>query len=93
MRFDFTHFSALTSEEINKVEEMVNQAIMSAQDVKTELMGLDEAQAKGAVALFCEKYSDVVRVVSAGDFSSELCGGTHVSNTGEIGMFKISETP
>ena len=93
MRFDFTHFSALTSEEINKVEEMVNQAIMSAQDVKTELMGLDEAKAKGAVALFGEKYSDVVRVVSAGDFSSELCGGTHVSNTGEIGMFKIiSET-
>ena len=93
MRFDFTHFSALTSDEITAVENMVNKAIMEAKDVTTAVMSLDEAKAKGAIALFGEKYSDTVRVVSAGDFSSELCGGTHVSNTGEIGLFKIiSET-
>ncbi|WP_138203200.1 alanine--tRNA ligase [Haloimpatiens lingqiaonensis] len=92
-RFDFTHFSALTEEEIKKVENLVNEKIMKAMSVNTEVMNLDEAKEKGATALFDDKYSEEVRVVSVGDFSQELCGGTHVSNTGEIGLFKIlSET-
>lgn len=93
LRFDFTHFSALNEEEINKVEVLVNRKIMDAVTVTTDVMTIDEAKAKGATALFDDKYTDEVRVVSVGDFSKELCGGTHVYNTGEIGLFKIlSET-
>lgn len=89
VRFDFVHFSAMTDEEINKVEAAVNEAILSATAVETKEMPIDEARKLGAMALFGEKYGDVVRVVKAGDYSTELCGGTHVKNTGEIGMFKI----
>ena len=93
LRFDFTHFQGLTVEEIEKVEDLVNEKIMEVDSVSTELMTIDEAKASGATALFDEKYGDKVRVVAAGEFSKELCGGTHVSNVGEIGFFKIiSET-
>ncbi|NLP29345.1 MAG: alanine--tRNA ligase [Clostridia bacterium] len=93
LRFDFTHFTAMTEEEIAKVEELVNSNVMEAEPVITEELSLEDARKKGAVALFDEKYGDLVRVVSVGDFTIELCGGTHVSNSGEIGLFKIiSET-
>ena len=89
MRFDFVHFSAMTKEEIEKVENRVNEIIMSALTVENREMPIDEARKLGAMALFGEKYGDVVRVVKAGDFSIELCGGTHAKNTGNLGMFKI----
>ncbi len=89
LRFDFTHFSALTQEEINEVERLVNEQIHEGIPVESELMQIDEARKTGAAALFGEKYGDVVRVVSMGDFSKELCGGTHVANTGTITAFKI----
>ncbi|WP_097015793.1 alanine--tRNA ligase [Anaerocolumna aminovalerica] len=93
LRFDFTHFSALTKEEIEKVEAIVNEEINTGLTVHTEIMTMEEAKKTGATALFGEKYSDKVRVVSMGDFSKELCGGTHVSNTSSITVFKIlSET-
>ncbi|MBR3815700.1 MAG: alanine--tRNA ligase [Clostridia bacterium] len=93
VRFDFTHFTALTAEELKKVEELVNGIILDAVPVMSKEMPIDEAKAMGAMALFGEKYGDVVRVVKAGDFSTELCGGTHVENTGNIGLFRIvSET-
>jgi alanyl-tRNA synthetase len=93
LRFDFNHFQALTIEEIEKVEDLVNKKIMEVESVDTKLMTLDEAKETGAMALFDDKYGDKVRVVSIGDFSMELCGGTHVKNAGEIGLFKIlSET-
>lgn len=90
VRFDFTHFSSLTNEEIQKVETLVNKIILDGQPVITEEMSINEAKKKGAMALFGEKYGEVVRVVSAGDFSSELCGGTHVKNTSDICLFKIA---
>jgi len=93
LRFDFTHFSAMTEEELKKVEEIVNEQIAKNHPVTTKIMDLDAARKEGAIALFGEKYSNEVRVVSMGDFSKELCGGTHVSNTGVIANFKIlSET-
>ncbi len=89
MRFDFTHFSALTDEELRSVEKQVNDVIFDAVDVDCREMPIAEAKKLGAMALFGEKYGDVVRVVSVGDCSKEFCGGTHVDNTAKIGMFKI----
>ncbi len=89
VRFDFTHFSALTAEEIAKVEDLVNGAILSGTSVTSKEMPIEEAKKLGAMALFGEKYGDVVRVVTAGDMSVEFCGGTHVDNAGKIGLFHI----
>lgn len=89
LRFDFTHFSAMTREELKKVEEIVNQEILSSLPVVTKIMDLEEAKKTGAMALFGEKYGEKVRVVEMGDFSIELCGGTHVKNTNAINCFKI----
>lgn len=89
LRFDFTHFTAVTPDELKQVEDLVNKQIMKIQDVDTKTMTLEEARESGAVALFDEKYGDKVRVVNIGDFSTELCGGTHISNSGKIGLFKI----
>ena len=88
-RFDFTHFTGVTAEELKKVEALVNEEILKATELLVKEMPIDEAKKMGAMALFGEKYGDVVRVVKADDFSTELCGGTHVKNTGEIGLFKI----
>ncbi|MFU0823979.1 alanine--tRNA ligase [Clostridium sp.] len=89
LRFDFTHFAAVTEEELKNIEDLVNKEILELHNVSTEEMTLDEARNSGAMALFDEKYGDKVRVVSVGDFSIELCGGTHTSNVGKIGLFKI----
>lgn len=89
LRFDFSHFQNMTSEEISKVEKMVNDEIKKGYSVDTEVMPIEEARKTGAMALFGEKYGDKVRVVEMGGFSKEFCGGTHVKNVGEIGSFKI----
>jgi alanyl-tRNA synthetase len=89
LRFDFTHFSAMTEAELNQVEAIVNEQIANNLQVTTRIMDIDAAKKEGAMALFGEKYANDVRVVSMGDFSKELCGGTHVSNTGTITVFKI----
>ena len=89
LRFDFAHFQPMTAEEIAEVETLVNKEIRAALPVTTDVMSIEEAKKSGAMALFDEKYSENVRVVSMGDFSKELCGGTHVANTSEILAFKI----
>ena len=89
LRFDFAHFQAMTAEEIEKTEALVNQEIQAALPVETAVMDIEEAKKSGAMALFGEKYDQKVRVVSMGDFSKELCGGTHVKNTSSIMLFKI----
>lgn len=91
LRFDFTHQSALTKEEIKRVEDWVNDKVLRAIDVTTKVMGIEEAKNSGAVALFGEKYGDMVRVVAMEDASVELCGGTHVKNTAQIGTFIITK--
>lgn len=89
MRFDFTHFSALSGDELKAIEREINEVILKGIPVETREMPIEEAKKLGAMALFGEKYGDVVRVVSAGDFSVELCGGTHADNTAKLGLFKI----
>lgn len=89
-RFDFTHGSAVTAAELQEVEDLVNAQILADIEVTTDIMSPDEARANGAMALFGEKYGDKVRVVSMGDFSRELCGGTHVARTGRLGLFRIA---
>ena len=89
VRFDFTHFSALTAEELDRVEQEVNAAILSGTPVVTEELPVEEARKTGAMALFGEKYGDIVRVVKMGSYSAEFCGGTHVANTADIGLFHI----
>ena len=89
LRFDFTHFEGITAEQINQVEDLVNGAILDGLAITTEELPLDEAKARGAVATFGEKYGATVRVVTMGDFSMELCGGTHLDNTAKVGMFRI----
>ena len=89
LRFDFSHFEAVTDSQLVFIEQMVNQQIRLNHSLSTKLMDIEAAKASGAMALFGEKYDDQVRVVSMGDFSTELCGGTHVNSTGDIGLFKI----
>lgn len=89
LRFDFSHFGPMTQEELDQVERRVNEEIWRGNDVRIQEMGIDEAKSMGAMALFGEKYGDIVRVVNMAPFSIELCGGIHVSNTAEIGLFKI----
>jgi alanyl-tRNA synthetase len=90
LRFDFAHFEAVTADELQQIEQSVNEQIRNNMTLQTQLMDLDEAKASGAMALFGEKYDEKVRVVSMGAFSTELCGGTHVDATGDIGFFKIT---
>ena len=89
LRFDFTHFEAITPDQLNQVEDMVNDAILEGMDITTEELPVAEAKARGAVATFGEKYGQTVRVVTMGDFSMELCGGTHLDNTAKAGPFRI----
>ena len=91
VRFDFTHFSAMSAEELIKTEKLVNEKILESLAVTTEVMPIEEAKKSGATALFGEKYGDTVRVVTMGDFSKEFCGGTHVNNTSKLGLFKIKQ--
>jgi alanyl-tRNA synthetase len=93
LRFDFTHFSPITPQELRRIEDLVNEKIMEDVEVDARILRIEEAKSQGAIALFGEKYGDDVRLVSIGDFSKELCGGTHARRTGELGVFKLtSET-
>jgi alanyl-tRNA synthetase len=89
LRFDFNHFQPMTAEEIKKVEDIVNEKVDEYLPIRMEEMPIDEAKKLGAMAIFGEKYGDIVRVVSMGDYSIEFCGGTHIDNTGKVGGFKI----
>ena len=89
LRFDFSHFEAVTAEQLQQVEKLVNDQIRANSEIKTQLMTLEDAKKTCAMALFNDKYDDTVRVVSMGDFSMELCGGTHAKRTGDLGLFKI----
>ncbi|MBQ7049785.1 MAG: alanine--tRNA ligase [Firmicutes bacterium] len=89
LRFDFTHFQAMTPEELGRVEREVNRQVLAGMNIKTDVMTMEEARKSGAMALFGEKYGESVRVVSMGDYSKELCGGTHLKNTAQVGSFKI----
>lgn len=89
LRFDFNHYAQVTKEQLQKVERLVNEKIYESIDVTTDIMDIESAKKTGAMSLFDEKYGNMVRVLSVGDFSKEFCGGTHVSNTNQIGMFKI----
>ncbi|MEW6646010.1 MAG: alanine--tRNA ligase [Pseudomonadota bacterium] len=89
LRFDFSHFESVSREQLRRIEQMVNEQIRTNNEVLTRIMGIEDAMASGAMALFGEKYGDKVRVLSMGEFSTELCGGTHVGRTGDIGLFKI----
>ncbi len=89
LRFDFTHFESMSNEELLKIEKIVNKKVLEGMNIDAKEMSIEEAKKKGATALFGEKYGEVVRVVSMGDFSIELCGGTHLKNTSQIGLFKI----
>ncbi len=89
LRFDFTHFSTISDEELARIEKLVNDKVRSNQRVQVKILSMDEAVKEGAIALFDEKYGDTVRMVEMGDFSKELCGGTHTTRTGDIGFFKI----
>lgn len=89
VRFDFSHFEAISPEELAEIEALVNDKILSCMDIKTQVLPIEEAQKLGAMALFGEKYGETVRVVSMGDFSMEFCGGTHLKNTSQAGLFKI----
>jgi alanine--tRNA ligase len=89
LRFDFSHFESVSREQLRRIEQLVNEQIRGNNEVLTRIMGIEDAKASGAMALFGEKYGDKVRVLSMGDFSTELCGGTHVGRTGDIGLFKV----
>jgi alanyl-tRNA synthetase len=89
LRFDFTHFSQISHQELERVEDLVNERILANIDIRPTVTSLEEAKALGAMALFGEKYGDTVRMVAMGDFSRELCGGTHARRTGDLGLFKI----
>src|SRR5690606_33267684 len=89
LRFDFTHYASVNPEEIREIERIMNEHVLANIDVETNIMPIEQALATGAMALFGEKYGDTVRVVSVPGFSRELCGGTHVRRTGDIGLCKI----
>ena len=89
MLFDFSHFEPVTAKQVLKIQHLVNEQILRNSPVQTQIMNLEEAMNSGAMALFGEKYDEEVRVLSIADFSTELCGGTHVKHTGDIGLFKI----
>ena len=89
LRFDFSHYEPVTKEELRRIEATVSAWILDNDEARTEVMPLEEARRSGAIALFGEKYDDPVRVLSLGDYSVELCGGTHVSRAGDVGLFKI----